>query len=404
MFSQTGNLGDKNPEKCKENLSLYTGYLTQKMYKKAFKFWNKTIEFCPEYSSNFYDNGVYIAKKLMKEKGLSDDRKTALKDSILWMYTENIRIFGENAKINGKYGYDLVYYKNDYTKGAELMKKAIDKSGDKSSSRVISKYSYALKKLILSKKTDCDELVKEYDRLSEIIDKNKNAKGFDKAQKAIDKNLGPCLTCDKLLPRIRAKKFEKAKTDGDLRRSVLSTLKKRGCSDNDVYSALAIIEAEENPSANAFRNLGVTFYNKGSYNEAFKYFDKAVNSADNTEKEEILEDAMSYAQNAKQGSKAKSYAKQLGAINPGNTKLARFNETTILYKASKVAASGCATSAFEQKALNWAAYDIAVKVSSSAASKYKARFPTKKEIFENGLSVGGSYKTCNGISTTIRAK
>jgi len=54
--------------------------------------------------------------------------------------------------------------------------------------------------------------------------------------------------------------------------------------------------------------------------------------------------------------------------------------------------------------LNWAAYDIAVKVSSSAASKYKARFPTKKEIFENGLSVGGSYKTCNGISTTIRAK
>ena len=397
-FAQKGNLGTKNPQECKKNLSLYTDYLGQKRYADAMKFWNKVIEYCPEYSSNLYDNGAYIIRQLLKDKTLSAERKMALKDSALWAYTENIRIFGDNPKVSSAYGYYLVLYKNDFEKGAAILKKAIDSSGNNVSSRTISKYAFALKKLIVSKKTDCDELVNEYDRLSEIIENNISKKGYDKAQKSIDKYLGPCLTCDKLLPIWKEKKFEKAKTDDLLRKSMLSTLKKRNCTDNDIFIDLAKIEADLNPSATAFRNLGVIFYNKKSYSEAFTYFDKAIDLAENnTEKEKATEEAMDVSIAAKKSSKVKEYVSNLLKLNPKN-------EKAILYKARQIAISGCPTSPFEQKALNWAAYDMAIKVSSSAANKYKARFPTKDDLFKNGIKEGTTYKTCNGISTKVRAK
>lgn len=393
-FSQKGDLGTKNPQECRKNLSLYTDYLSQKRYPDAMTFWNKVIEYCPKYSSNLYDNGAYIIRQLLKDKTLSAERKTALKDSAIWIYTENIRIFGDNPKVSSAYGYYLVLYKHDYAKGAEVLKKAIDSSGNNVTSRTISKYAFALKKLIVSKKTDCDELVNEYDRLSEIIENNITKKGYDKAQKSIDKYLGPCLTCDKLLPIIRAKKFEKAKRDSELRKRIVSNLKKRKCTDNDIYLTLAEMIADEEPSAIAFRNLGVAYYNKGNYSKALTFYDKAVELAENnTEKEAALEEAMDAARN---GAK-RIYVSKLLKLNPKN-------EKAILYKARQIAISGCPTSLFEKQTLYWAAYDMAIKVSSSAANKYKIRFPTSDDLFKNGLKEGTTYKTCNGISTKVRAK
>ena len=121
-FSQVGDLGTKNPEECKKNLSLYTDYMKQKMYKDAFKFWNKVVEYCPKYNANLYDNGSYIMRQLLKNKKLSKKRITALKDSVIWTYTENIRLFGENPNVNSNYGYYLVLYKNNYEKGASILK------------------------------------------------------------------------------------------------------------------------------------------------------------------------------------------------------------------------------------------------------------------------------------------
>lgn len=400
-FAQTGNLGD-NPEECKKNLSLYTGYLTQKVYKDAFKYWVEAVKVCPEYNANLYDNGIYIMNKLKKDA--SPERKKSLSDSIVWAYEQSIKLYGDNPKINENFGADLIKM-GKITKGVEVMKKSIDSANGQTRASSIYYYSNALAVLKNKEKMDCEVLVDEYDRLSGIVGMNDGQNGYDKAQDALDKFLGPCLTCDKLLPVIE-KKFEKAKTDGDLRAKVLNTLKKRECTDNNVFKTLIVIDVEKNPSAEGYEGLAQMYLQEGNNSKAITYYDKAIEmTEDAAKKESMLINTAKILLNKGNRSKAGDYANEALKLN-GN------NGDAYLIKASIIASSACGTSRFDDQAINWAAYDMAAKaksidssVSSQASrdmARYQARFPEKGDVFSQGLQTGQAYKTCNGYSTTVK--
>ena len=397
IFSQTGNLGDK-PDECKKYLSLYGDYLKQKMYVDSYKFWKGAVTVCPEYNANLYENGIYIMKKL--QKGATKERKAALADSIVWAYEQSINLFGDNPSINEDFGIDLIKSKK-VERGVELVKKALDSSENKARAGTIYYYSMALAVLKNKDKKDCEVLVKEYDRLSSINDANSGSNGYDKSQEAVDKFLGPCLSCDNLLPIIR-KKFELAKTDANERKKILTTLERRECTNNDIYETLNEIDVKENPTADGYRRIAQIYINKGEKSKAKVFFDKAIELADsNEDKVKYMLDAASNFPRS-----AGSYANDALAMDPNCG-------TAYLIKARNIANSKCGTSAFDDRAINWAAYDMAAKaksVDSSVASKaskdmlrYKAGFPSTKQIFEQGgLSTGDSYKTCNGYSTTVK--
>mgnify|MGYP006072894765 FL=1 len=397
IFSQTGNLGDK-PDECKKYLSLYGDYLKQKMYVDSYKFWKGAVTVCPEYNANLYENGIYIMKKL--QKGATKERKAALADSIVWAYEQSINLFGDNPSINEDFGIDLIKSKK-VERGVELVKKALDSSENKARASTIYYYSMALAVLKNKDKKDCEVLVKEYDRLSSINDSNSGSNGYDKSQEAVDKFLGPCLSCDNLLPIIR-KKFELAKTDANERKKILTTLERRECTNNDIYETLNEIDVKENPTADGYRRIAQIYINKGEKSKAKVFFDKAIELADsNEDKVKYMLDAASNFPRS-----AGSYANDALAMDPNCG-------TAYLIKARNIANSKCGTSAFDDRAINWAAYDMAAKaksVDSSVASKaskdmlrYKAGFPSTKQIFEQGgLSTGDSYKTCNGYSTTVK--
>lgn len=401
MFAQTGNLGE-NPEECKKNLSLYTDYLTQKVYKDAYKFWVEAVKVCPEYNANLYDNGIYIMNKL--KKGASAERQQSLSDSIVWAYEQSIQLFGDNPKINENYGADLIKL-GKITKGVEVMKKSIDSASGQTRASSIYYYSNALAVLKNKEKMDCEVLVNEYDRLSEIVGMNEGQNGYDKAQDALDKFLGPCLTCDKLLPVIE-KKFEQAKTDDNLRAKVLNTLKKRECTDNEVFKTLIVIDVEKNPSATGYEGLAQMYLQEGSNSKAITYYDKAIEmTEDVSKKESMLINTAKILLGKGNKSKAGDYANEALKLN-GN------NGDAYLIKASIIASSACGTSRFDDQAINWAAYDMAARaksvdssVSSQASrdmARYQARFPEKGDVFAQGLQTGQAYKTCNGYSTTVK--
>ena len=397
MFSQTGNLGDQ-PNECKKYLSLYGDYLKQEMYADSYKFWKGAVTVCPEYNANLYDNGIYIMKKL--QKGATKERKSALKDSIIWAYEQSIKFFGDNPGIDEDFGADLIK-SGKVERGVELVKKAIDSSDNSLRASTIYYYSNALAVLKNKEKKDCEVLVKEYERLSSIIEANVERNGYDKAQGAIDRFLGPCLSCDNLLPIIR-KKFELAKADANERKKILSTLSRRECTNNDIFETLNEIDVKENPTAEGFRRIAQIYINKGEMSKAKGFFDKAIELAEN--KEDKVNYIIAAASNFRRS--AGSYANDALAINPNCG-------AAILIKARNIANSKCGTSAFDDAAINWAAYDRAVKaksvdssvasLASKAMSSYKARFPTKQQVFgQGGLSTGDSYKTCNGYSTTVK--
>lgn len=402
-FAQTGNLGD-NPDECRKFLSLYGDYLKQEMYKDAYKFWGEAVKVCPEYNANLYDNGIYIMDAL--RANATPERKVALTDSIAWAYNQSIKLFGDNPGINENFGLELIKAGKS-EEGLALIDKSLDTNANRIGAQTIYYYALALAKLKNKDQRDCDVLVEEYDRLSQVIEFNGGEGGYATAQSGIDQFLGPCLTCEKLLPVVR-KKFEMAKTDANTRSKVLNTLNKRGCTDNDVYETLIVIDidSKDNPTAEDYEGLAQMFVNKKEYNKAVTYFDKAVDLTDeNSKKEALLEKIANIFASKSNYSQANKYADKLLAINSNNG-------TAILIKAGNIARSSCGTSAFDDRAINWAAYDMAARAKSvdpsvsSQASKdmaaYQARFPSGQEIFEQGLTKGAAYKTCNGYSTTVK--
>jgi tetratricopeptide (TPR) repeat protein len=390
-------------DKCLEKVSLYSGYLKQKMYKDAYKFWGQAVETCPEYGTNLYANGVYILKQLRKDKTISKEQKKRYTDSIITVYEAGIKIFGGTPEILESYGAALVIYGKQYKKGTDNLKEAIDGLRHEIKYSTYIYYSQALSKLERKKEVDCELLVKEYDRLSQFIEMNKDAKNIGKSQEAIDKYLGPCLTCDKLLP-VMEKKLEEAKTNDDLRKKVLKLLNDRKCTDNNVFEVLAVIEADKNPSVDAYEALAEVFKNKKENKKALMYLEKAIDLEEDVAKKEIL---MLKATTVASSSKKGSLANDILKLNPNNG-------DAYLIKANIAGRSGCGNSAFERTTKNWVAYDIAAKAkkldpsvsakAGKAMGSYRARFPEKSELFAQGLKEGQSYKTCLGVSTTVRAR
>lgn len=394
-------------DKCLEKVSLYSGYLKQKMYKDSYKFWKQAVDVCPEYGTNLYANGIYILKQLRKDKSYSKEQQKRFTDSIATVYEAGIKIFGGTPEILESYGADLIIYSGDYKKGVDNLKEAIDGLRHEIKYSTYIYYSQALAKLERSGDVDCEVLVNEYDRLSGFIGMNAGATGMDKAQEALDKYLGPCLTCDKLLPVVE-KKFEAAKTDGDLRKSVLKLLADRECTSNEMYRELAIIEVTENPSVDAYIALANGYYGDKQYNEALKFYQKGIAlEEDKTKQADLLLKASSIALTAGNESKASILANDVLDLNPNSGE-------AYLIKATIVARSGCGNSAFERSTKYWVAYDYAAKAksvdssvadkASSAMAQYRARFPEKGELFAQGFKEGESYSPCAGGTTTVRAR
>lgn len=406
-FAQVEPNFGNDKEECLKYVSLYSGYLKQKAYKDAYQFWKEAARVCPKYKPVLYSNGVYILKKLSKDKSIDEATRKRYKDSIRVVYEAGIKIFGATPDILEDYGNDLILYAKDYAKGVESISEAIDGLRNETKYSTIMYYSSALKKLERKKLKTCEDLVKEYERLSVFIDANAGKKGYDKAQAAIDKNLGPCLTCDKLVP-VLAKKEEEAKTNTELRTKILAQLKKRKCTDSELFETLLTIQVNENPTptANDYLMLAELLLKKKKTNEALKYLDKALEVATDEEKEKVLKGAVSTASSAGKTSKSVKYANDLLKINPNSG-------VAYLAKANAAARSGCAVTKFESDAKNWAAYDLAAKakkIDSSVAKRankamanYRARFPDSKELFAKGLKEGQSYNTCAGPGT-VRAK
>ncbi len=406
-FAQTEPNYGSDKDKCLEKVSLYSGYLQQKAYKDAYKFWKEAVAVCPEYKPNLYSNGVYIVKKLSKDKTLSKERVKALKDSIAIIYEAGIKIFGATPDLMEDYGNDLIIYKKDYSNGVKNIKEALDGLREGTRYSTITYYSQALAKLIKKGEKDCEEGVKEFERLSEFTAANKGKKGYDKAQAAVEKYLGPCLTCDKLTPIVEKKKAEILEDAVKLEKYV-KLLGDKECTKSEVYEEMAKKLAEVKSSATAFQGLAVLLYNKGKKTEALTYFDKAIEmEEDAAKKEDILNKAAQVALSAGKSSKATGYASDLLKLNPNSGE-------AYLIKASNAAKSSCGSSAFAKSTKYWVAYDLAAKAKSMDASvsarasklmgSYRSRFPEKTELFAQGLKEGASYTHCSGAKTIVRAK
>lgn len=409
---------------CQKFRSLYYQYLTSKAYQDAANFWNDAVESCGPAGLDgaFYSNGRYIYGKLLKEEGITPERKAALKDTVIWIFESRLQIDHDLIWI-ADYASQLVTNKSDdHAKIDTLFAQSIPELKDKAKSKHYKQY---FKHLIVNKFNTAEgeekeaartKIIEEYIVLSEYIgtalkaakekeDANE-VKRQTSAQSFLDKYfLQIAKDCD-VLVGVFDKKLQTLPEDPTERKekveAYLALMDQKKCQSSEVYGKFVDELIALEPTAEAYFFGGNYALSNKNNSKAAEYFQKAVElEADGENKDKYTLNLANVKY--KQGSYKSAFktAKGVGGDYRGDA-------LVICANSIAATANSCGESTFSRKANYWLANDyikkaIAAGAEGVSSSKFLKNAPDSNEAFNEGVSAGSTVSlSCWGESTTAR--
>lgn len=157
--------------------SLYREDFKNKRYDEAYHSWLYVFTKAPCFREQTYADGPELIEVFIKRAGKDTLRRRQLLDTLDLIYSARIKYFGREGFVKGKWGRDiLVLDANNLEKGIGLIEEAIALDGNKVEDANVVPYFQALTRLEIKKKRTKDDVLKAYERLTDIIDYNlKNA-------------------------------------------------------------------------------------------------------------------------------------------------------------------------------------------------------------------------------------
>jgi tetratricopeptide (TPR) repeat protein len=401
--------------KCRQNIALYTDFLTKQEFKGSTRFWQEAVITCPQYKSSLYKNGAYIYGKLADA-----EQDAALKqnyiDSIYFSYEKLMEYFGATAEAKQDYGIALMKYdaNKNYEKANKLLSDAIDAAPAEVSATALQMYSKSNMMLYKAKKFDEGQMVEEYfksiNASQEAYKKTQNP-NFPKVDDYLNSVYAPFLSCDQLLP-FNEKKFESNPDDVENLQKILASLQKGKCLEGDLFGKVTEKLLKLSPSAEGHYNYAILMEKRNKDSEAISNISKAIDlCGDCEDKEKYIAMAARIAANAGRGQQAVSFATQWLNINPNSGEA-----YLIMARAYASSANSCANTEVEKGLVFALAIDYAIKakgVDSSVASTantyiatWNKYLPTKENLFFEGKEVGSSFTVGCWINktTTVRVQ
>ena len=175
--------------KCITNLSLFREYYKQKNYMEALSPWRWTFQNCPKASGNIYKNGPIIIKSIIKER---PEQKKEYVDTLMLIYDQRIKYFGNEGYVLGRKGADLLRYdKSRFLDANEMLARSITLQKNSSDAGAILAYFNTLDIMVKNEIISEDSLLNRKSFLMSIIDYNlkkndKKSKFYQKTSDAID--------------------------------------------------------------------------------------------------------------------------------------------------------------------------------------------------------------------------
>ncbi|SDL72484.1 tetratricopeptide repeat protein [Kriegella aquimaris] len=442
-FMGVSNAQAQNQE-CMTNLSIYVEHVKVKNYDAAYTPWKMVYDNCPDVNwANFLYGERILKDKIEKSSGAEKD---AVIQDLLTLYDNSTKYFPKKAtpatvaidkallKYENKMGSDSEIY--------EMLHKAFqeDRKNFKNS-RALYLYFSSLVDLHKSGKKDLQEVFDVYDDVNDKIEEENNeltavvtkllprdslgtitskekrslkiattnSESYGKIAGSIDSKLGSLADCDNLIP-LYEKSFEEKKSDVTWVKRAVGRMFNKECTDDPMFQKLFDAQMALDPSAEGWVYSGTIKMKNGDTKGALADFDKAMSLQTDGKKKSGIAYKVAVI-NKRKGSKSTSrkYAQMAIDADPSNGRA--YLLIASLYASS---ANECGSTTFEKKAMYWKATDMAVRagrvdpaLSSSAnqaAASYRAKAPSKTEIFNSGNAgktisfscwVGGSIKVPN---------
>lgn len=411
--------GDKygsDPDQCKMNLSLYGEFYKQKNFADALVPWRWVFNNCPASSKNMYIHGGNIIEfQIKKSKDATIKEKYI--DTLLMVYDQRIKNFGQEGFVLGRKGVDLFKYReNDVQTAYDCLYKSLESQVNKTEPAVLLTLMQTTILLHKDGKITKEVGVENYAKISDAIDAQIAAKpdneNMAKAKQSIDELFANCpfSDCEALINTFTPK-FKQNPTDATLLKNVTRLLDKKNCTDSQLFFDASEKLYEIEPSAEAAVNMARMARKKNEFSKASKFYLQAVEKQDSAElkSQYYLELADLYFKDLSQYQQARTYALKALELKPTIGKA-----YLIIGLAYASSAKTCGDNDCTQRAVYWVAVDKFIKaknVDSSVAedanrliSTYTANFPGKEACFFYNITEGQSYTVGCWINETTSVR
>ena len=413
-----------NSAECLKYISYYEEYYKQKNYDSALPNWRKAYELCPVTSRyKILQDGTTLMKYLIKKNELNPAYKAKLVDSLMVIYEKRIE-YWPKYKTNSLnyYATDMYNYLQD--KPEELYKGlsgVIDELGAKTDMKTFPLYMKVACDLYKEGNLDPESVITVYEKsikyLGEVV-----TEGNEIKQRLVEKTVADVeslfigsqvASCDNLIA-LFTPRFEAEPQNVDLAKTIAGMMAKtEDCTDNDLFiNAMTVWYANE-PSANAAYMLYKLNSSRGDVENAYKYMEEAINSADS----DPDTDAGYYFELAAFAFKSSNNAKAIEAANKAIEISDVVDGKAYMLMGTIWGSIVCPGNEIEQRAKYWVATDYMQKAKNADASltedcnnyinQFRVYYPQTAEAFMYDVTDGQSYTvSCGGMraTTTVRTQ
>ena len=417
-------------EECMTKLSIFHEYVKAKNFDAAYEPWMAVRNKCPKFNIAIYVDGEKIlGHKIDKSSGAE---KVAFINDLIKLWEERGEHFASKTP-KGEYAAQACQLMYEYRK--ELNKTDLElyecfdaayKLDKATFTNPKSLYTYfsLMVDLYDAKQKSAAELFNKYDdvaekveeevrnyseKLNKLIEKedagtvltSKEGKykkfyesylnAYDQISGSIDSKLGGRANCENLIP-LYEKGFEENKGNAIWLQRAAGKMSEKDCTDDPLFFKLVNAYHELSPSANSAYYLGLLKDKEGKPNEAIDFYKQAIDLETDSFKKSKLYNKVGLAMK-KRGAfgQARNYFMEALKLNPSNGR--PHLAIADMYNDS---AKDCGDTNFNKRAVYWLAADEAEKaarvdptlkkVAAQNAANYRAKAPSKSEIFECACS------------------
>lgn len=392
--------------KARELNAAYVDYMKSEQFVEATKPLNWLLVNTPELNESIYINGVTVYKGAA-DKTADEAKKVVYQDSVMAIYNKRGDLYDNQAKwIENKAYFGYLFFKGDKNKIPGVItdfEKAIELNGNINHQLVGAYFDLIYRNNVHNKAYTGEQVLAKYEMANGLLNKSEaEGKDVTSSRNLLEQVLVnmELINCD-FIENTMGPKLAADPTNEELANQIFRYSVQYKCySSASFLTALELIDSK-NPTFSTSQVRAMRYMSAGEFDKAMPVLEKALTLAENDkQKAEVhMELAKLYGQSGKKA-QARTAAKEAAGLDAELTASA-YGLIGDLYMSSF---NDCkqGTSRAKDYAVYIAAYNAYQKAGDSKGmGSARSRFPSKEELFTEGLQVGSSISTGCWVGETV---
>lgn len=385
--------------KARELNAAYTDFMNSEQYIEATHPLNWLLVNVPELNPSIYQNGTIVYNKA-SEVTTDEAKKRVYQDSVMALYVKRGEIYNDEAKwIENKAYYAYQYYKDDKDKIADVVAdfdRALELNGGLVTTGLYAYYFNAIYRNYAHHQAYTPEQVLEkYNFIQSELDKAEaDGKDVSSARSNTEAILAAMelIDCD-FIENTMGPKLAADPTNEALANQIFNYSVQYKCYNTKAFlQALEIKDAKE-PSFSTKQVIAMRYMQEDNTAKAEEMWSQALTLAESdAQKAEAQFELSKIYLKAGKKSAARTAAKEAANLDPSRTSDIYGMIAGMYMNSSNECRGG--VSKVKDRAIFIAAYNAYQKAGdSSGMAKAREQFPSKEEVFTEGMQVGETLST-----------